>query len=780
MKAIWVMVKADIVGRPLQTAAILVLTFLTGAMATGALTVLTRANEPYDVASDRLVGPHLLFTWDAKQVAPGQLIATGTLPGITTTGHVHPVVVLPIEHRNEQFTVEIIGRDTADEAIDRYQILDGRWPERPGEIAVTRLQRPDYSLAPVSIGDHLTALSRTDGPSLEVVGLVAGMPQSPLRAFVLSDQVAGLTDDADYRLGYELAYRVERPETDASLNHYIAEIRAALPPGAETAPVMTSAADRRQEAGTSANMEGPSLVFAVIALICAALIIGNVITGTILASQRELGIMRAVGFSPRQVVAVTVGQAVATTAIGAALGIAVGILAAGVPLAQSADNVTEPPASPVSPLLDLAILSGIILVVGGVALLAARRAGDADPTRVIALGSAPAVSSEGVLVRALRSIPLPRPVRLGIGDSILHPLRTLVTIAVLAIGVATIAFAAGLLSLMGPLSGDKTFYGANFPVSVERSGPLSDETVSATLAADRDITGYLGVRDLTMTFEGSTEPVRATAMRGDAAALDYRVSAGRWFEGPGEAVVTPGALKLADGRIGDTVAGWVDGRPIRLRIVGTMNDFSRYDDRHIRFAWSTYEATFPGVTPRKYLLALRPGARNDEVARRLDQDHPRFLQAAVNDKVAEQATIQPRMISAIGFPTFMLLLIGAVGVFNMILLNTTERRFDHAILKAIGMSPRQIIAMAATPSVVVALMAIVIGLPLGAWLYRLLLSVLVGSAPLDINQPMFTAGIALPACIVVALLAMGAAVTGALLPASWAAQRSVVGTLRAE
>jgi len=34
--------------------------------------------------------------------------------------------------------------------------------------------------------------------------------------------------------------------------------------------------------------------------------------------------------------------------------------------------------------------------------------------------------------------------------------------------------------------------------------------------------------------------------------------------------------------------------------------------------------------------------------------------------------------------------------------------------------------------------------------------------------------------LVVALLAMGAAVTGALLPASWAAQRSVVGTLRAE
>ena len=781
MKAIRVMIRADLLGRPLQTAAILVLTFLTGAMATGSLTVLTRVNEPYDVASDRLVGPHLLFTWDAARVNPAQLMATSHLPGITATGQVHPVVVLPIERGNEQFTVEIVGRDSADAAIDRYQILEGRWPERPGEIAVTWLERPDYTRSDVEIGDHLGVLSRADRPSFEVVGRVAGMPQSPIRAFVRSDQVAALTNDADYRLGYELAYRVERPETDASLASYTAEIRAALPTGAETAPPMTSVYDRRQEAGTKANMQGPSLVFAVITLICAALIVGNVVTGTVLASQRELGIMQAVGFSPRQVVAVMAGQAVVTAAIGAAFGIVIGIMAAAGPLAESAYSVTEPPASAVSPILDLAILAGIVLVVGGIALLAARHAGDADPARVITLGTAPTVTSDGILVRALRSIPLPRPVRLGIGDAFLHPLRSLITIAVLAIGVATITFAAGLGSLIGPFADDKTTYGANYPLSVERYGPLSDETVSATLAADPDITASVGVRDMTMTFEGSTEPVRATAMRGDTAALDYRASAGRWFDGLGEAVITPGAMRLAGARIGDTVSGWVDGRPIRLRIVGAMNDFSRYDDRHIRFDWTTYQTTYQGATPRSYLVALRPGARRTDVARRLEEDHPHFLQAAVNLKVEEQTRIRPMLASAIGIPTFLLLLIGAVGVFNMIVLNTTERRFNHAILKAIGMSPRQVIAMAASPSVAIALLAIVIGLPLGAWLFHLLLSVLVGASSVDIDHPMFTMGVAdLSSSVFVAVLAMAAALTGALLPASWAAHRPVSEALRAE
>ena len=158
----------------------------------------------------------------------------------------------------------------------------------------------------------------------------------------------------------------------------------------------------------------------------------------------------------------------------------------------------------------------------------------------------------------------------------------------------------------------------------------------------------------------------------------------------------------------------------------------------------------------------------------------RFLDAAINAKVEEQANIRPMLVSSIGFPTFLLLLIGAVGVFNMIVLNTTERGFDHAILKAIGMSPGQVTAMAASPSVVIALLGIVVGLPLGAWLFHLLLSVLIGAATVDIDQPLFNLGVDGPAAVFVAGLAMAVALAGALLPASWAARRSVADVLRAE
>ena len=211
MKAILVTIRANVRGRPLQTGVVLLLTLLAGAMAAGSLTVLTKASESYDIALERLTGPHLLFTWNAELVTPAQLMATSHLPGITGTGQVHPVAVVPVELGTDKFVIEIVGRDSIYEAVDGYQLLEGRWPERPGEIAVTGLQHSDWSFARVAIGDRMSVLSRADRPSFVVVGKVAGMPRSPARAFVRSDDVASLTDSGSYPHG--LRARVSRRAT---------------------------------------------------------------------------------------------------------------------------------------------------------------------------------------------------------------------------------------------------------------------------------------------------------------------------------------------------------------------------------------------------------------------------------------------------------------------------------------------------------------------------------------------------------------------------------------
>ena len=474
------------------------------------------------------------------------------------------------------------------------------------------------------------------------------------------------------------------------------------------------------------------------------------------------------------------GGAVLPALIGAAIGIPIGVLGSQGPLAEAGSDLVEPIQLAVSPMLDLAILGVVVLVVGVAAVLSARHAGKADPARAISLGQTPSVSSDGFLARASRSLPLPRAVRLGLGDTFLRPVRSLITISVLAVAIGVMTFALGLEGLVATMTHDVASFGASHGVNVERFGPLSDAEVRSALDGDPGVNEYVGVAAAVMTIDGAREPVRATAIRGDAAALDYRASAGRWFDGPGEAVMAGVTMSEIGVRIGDVVTGSIDGQPVRLRIVGRYEDWSRYDDRGIRFDWTTYETVHPGEAPRTYLASIRPGASATAVAKRLEQAHPHFLRAAFNQKLVELRNAEAMVSGYVAFPAYLLLLIGAIAVFNTILLNTTERGVDHAVLKAIGMSPRQVMAMAVSPAIVIALLGVVIGLPIGTWLYRVLLDLLAGGASIQAWEQFFVGGLDLVPLIWVVVSAMAFAIAGALLPASWAARRPVINALRAE
>lgn len=65
--------------------------------------------------------------------------------------------------------------------------------------------------------------------------------------------------------------------------------------------------------------------------------------------------------------------------------------------------------------------------------------------------------------------------------------------------------------------------------------------------------------------------------------------------------------------------------------------------------------------------------------------------------------------------------IAAAGVLNTMLLNTREQIRDTAILKALGMTPRQVVGMVATSAAALGLTGAMAGLPAGVAVYRSLL-----------------------------------------------------------
>jgi putative ABC transport system permease protein len=129
--------------------------------------------------------------------------------------------------------------------------------------------------------------------------------------------------------------------------------------------------------------------------------------------------------------------------------------------------------------------------------------------------------------------------------------------------------------------------------------------------------------------------------------------------------------------------------------------------------------------------------------------------------------------------TLMMIAVAALGVLNTVVQDTRERIHDLGIFKALGMTPKQTIAMVLTSVSLTGLVAGLIGVPIGMAVEKATLSQMVSA--LGRNLPssvthVYTPGALLP------LLAGGIAIAllGALLPAGWAARSRTATALRTE
>lgn len=124
-------------------------------------------------------------------------------------------------------------------------------------------------------------------------------------------------------------------------------------------------------------------------------------------------------------------------------------------------------------------------------------------------------------------------------------------------------------------------------------------------------------------------------------------------------------------------------------------------------------------------------------------------------------------------------MIAVVSIFNTLLLNTRERVRDTATLKALGMSPCEVMVMVAASAALLALVGGVIATPIGASLNRFFLDVISNLAGND-TPPAAYDSIASWQLIAIPLAGVIVAVAAAMVPGRWAARTNVVEVLHAE
>jgi putative ABC transport system permease protein len=380
----------------------------------------------------------------------------------------------------------------------------------------------------------------------------------------------------------------------------------------------------------------------------------------------------------------------------------------------------------------------------------------------------------GALAQAAR---LPRPASLGVGDAFARPVRGLLTTVAVIIGVATLVFALGLSATFQKIEHNPGLTGAS-DVTINRYGVYPDSQLTATLAAQPETARAIAYDFLWLSAPHLSSPVNTLALRGDSAALDYPILAGRWLQGPGEIVGGTAFLKEAHLVVSDTFNATINGRQIPLRVVGEYFTFGNFG-RAAAIDWSTYLEVNPTAQPHNYLIDLHAGTDAAAYARRVAATAPDYLN--VTTSVISGATSVFAILNVVlAALVAILAAIAIAGVFNTLLLTTYERVRDTATLKALGMTPGQVVGMVVASACMVGAIAGVVGVPVGVWLHQALLS-LMGTAVGEALPSQLTEGaynlVILP---LLALAGVVVAAIGAALPAWMASRQLVAETLRAE
>lgn len=767
MSALGRVVRSGVARRRVPTIVIGLATLMAVAASVLGASLLVASRAPFEKAFARQQGAHLSAQFDAGKVSAAQLTA-GAAAAEASAGPFATATITP-EMAPGRFgaPLSVAGRaDPSNAAVDRVSLIAGRWVTGPGEIVVST----DAAL-PQRLG---VAVSLVGGRTLTVVGVARSVSRTA-DGWVLPSEIAALG-----RTGYQMLYRFTGGTVDAS------SVTAGLPvTGTQSWLALKKSAER-----DTALFVPFLMAFGLLGLVMSVLIVANVVAGTVGASLRRIGILKAIGFTPSQVVRAYLAQALLPATVGTALGVVVGNLLAIPVMAQTTEAYGSTPLA-VTPWVNVVVIALVLGVVALAAWASAWRAGRLRTVDAIAVGRTPQ-AGRGVWASRLTSrLRVPRAVSLGLARPFARPARTLAMGAAIVFGTTAVTFSVGLTSSLSEILAARAHDVADVTIGARQGGGGGQRVpgpngpgkepdpvaVAAAIAAQPGTRAHYGAATTEATVPGVTGAITVIAFTGDASWGGYRMISGRWFSQVGEAVVPTPFLTATGTKVGDTVTLKHLGKSFAVRIVGEVFDTS--NDGLEVFADT---ATFAGATGLKvssHHIAVDHGVDAASYTSSLNKALEPLGAEAIVGSGENGSDIVVILNSLAAMLTLMLVVVAALGVLNGVVLDTRERIQELGIHKALGMTPRQTIAMVITSVILTGLVAGTIGVPLGIALHGWVMPAMGSSAGL-VLPPSILAVYQAPELALLLTGGLPLAIAGALLPATWAARIPTTTALRTE
>jgi putative ABC transport system permease protein len=398
-----------------------------------ALEVRSSGRDPWRQTFDAANGAHVLAFVPSQADAR----AIANLPGVTERAAPAPLVTATLGPPGSTDRAELVG--LRGRTAVNMPVLTAGSPLREGGIV---LERSFANALGIEVGSTLAVTSRRGSLDLPVLGtaVVPSQPRYPRRkpgvAWVTRATLAQIEPDPA-RWRWTEALRLANPSAAAAFTE-----RAAASLGSGNL-YFESWQDQRANALADAQpTELIATTFTILLLIVAFVVVGILVGARAGTQHREIGLLKAAGFTPRQVGAVFALESGALGFIAAALGFVLGMLLAPRLAAPSAETLIGSPTIAANPWHILVASCVVIPVLLAGALTSTRRSTRYTVLEAIRAGSSSPPNSR--LARAVTRSFLPLTIGLGLKDLLARGRRALLLAAAIALTGAVVAVALSL------------------------------------------------------------------------------------------------------------------------------------------------------------------------------------------------------------------------------------------------------------------------------------------------------------------------------------------------
>ncbi len=617
--------------------------------------------------------------------------------------------------------------DFARTDINRLQPEIGSWPPADGNMII---ERSSLVYAGASVGQPIMLSFGSGSPlPIEVTGIVRDVSLAPgwmdhvVYGFVTQATLEKLGAPSAFN---ELQIRVRDTSADRdAVRHIAGDVKALVErAGLKVTSVDVPVPGQHMHAAQMDSLMLTQGAFGLLTLLVCGFLIVNLIAAMLAGQVREIGVMKSLGASSRQLAAMYLGMALLLGLVAALIALPASIAIGRAYAALKADLLNFSIDGYAIPwwAIALQIVVGMALPVAAAAIPVFRGCRLSVSAALRDTG----IAANGAGARRQRTIGvgrIGRPLLLSIGNAFRRRQRLVLTLLALAAGGAVFLGAANLRSAVRA-SVDGLFASQHFDVQLRLSeaqaarrleqvaGPVDGvqgveawATARATVARDDGILG---------NAFGLVAPPAATTLF-----VPPSPEAGRWLDKSAHNEIVVSRVLLRDEPslvVGATIPLMIDGNVSTWTIVGSVDAGAQPIAYTSRAALAALRGSETAQTLVVALASRSTAGQLDTIARLRGVLADAGMPVASSQRLGEnRRVIEDHLLMVVEFLGVMgwvMIAVGGMGLGSTMSLAVLERTREIGVLRAIGARHRDIVTLLQVEGIVIALLGWLVSIPL--------------------------------------------------------------------